>query len=250
MKKLNYSQKRQIILSAIAVISIIMVTIFCVMIIFMIYGESLFSAKKVQLKKAENYATLSESTPKEGVVFLGDSIFEMYDLKKYFKHKDDYINRGISSNESADVLARLQTNVVDVAPKVVIIHVGVNDIGHNVSAEDYIINMSKIITELTTKLPNCKIMVDSIYPTVTLNNFNSMNLTTVRSNDDINNFNLRLKSLCNTKNITYINTHDSLLKDDALNKTYSLDGLHLSDAGYRIVSGIFQYHIEDALAEK
>ena len=56
MKKLNYSQKRQIILSAIAVISIIMVTIFCVMIIFMIYGESLFSAKKVQLKKAENYA--------------------------------------------------------------------------------------------------------------------------------------------------------------------------------------------------
>ena len=57
---------------------------------------------------------------------------------------------------------------------VVIIHVGVNDIGHNVSAEDYIINMSKIITELTTKLPNCKIMVDSIYPTVTLNNYHDL----------------------------------------------------------------------------
>lgn len=248
MKKLNYSQKRQIILSAIAVISIIIVTAFCVSIIFMIYGESLFSSKKTQLKKAENYATMTEITPKEGVVFLGDSIFEMYDLKKYFKNKDNYINRGISSNKSADILARLQTNVIDITPKVIIIHVGTNDIGHNVSAEEYIINMGKIITELSTKLPDCKMMVDSIYPTITLNNYNSINLTKVRSNDDINNFNLRLKSLCNTKNIDYINTHDSLLKGDKLNKTYTIDGLHLSDAGYRIVSGIFQYAIEDALA--
>ncbi len=96
--------------------------------------------------------------------------------------------------------------------------------------------MDKIINQLQTQLPNCTIIVDSIYPTVTLNSYNSKNLTKVRENSTINNTNIALKYLCKTKKVIYLDTHNSLLLDDKLNKTYTIDGLHLSDSGYNIVT--------------
>lgn len=248
MKKpnLTYSQKRQIALSVIAVISLIITILGCVFLIYTIYGQALFSSQKVQSKKAENYANAAESTEKDGIVFVGDSIFELYQLDKYYKNKD-YINRGISSNKSADVLKRLQSNVIDIQPKMVIIHVGTNDLGHGVSAEDYISNMFAIISSIEQNLPNCKIFIDSIYPTITLHNYNSMNLTKYRKNDNINNFNDKLKNLCKTKNITFIDTHSCLLVGNELNREFTIDGLHLNDAGYKSVTREIMHHIEQAI---
>ena len=235
IKKLNYNQKRKIMFASIAIILLLFTILGCVSIIYILYGEALLTSQKTQLKKAEEYAAIASSTPQNGVVFVGDSIFELYDLKKWFKDKD-YINRGISSNKSEDVLNRLQTNVIDLKPSVVIIHVGTNDIGHNIPNEKYIANMDKIINQLQTQLPNCTIIVDSIYPTVTLNSYNSKNVTKVRENSTINNTNIALKYIKKKKKVIYLDTHNSLLLDDKLNKTYTIDGLHLSDSGYNIVT--------------
>lgn len=248
MKKLNYSQKRQIVLSAIAVITLIIVVLGCVLLIYYIYGQALFSAKSIQLKKAEEYAELTSSTQKNGVVFVGDSIFELYKLDKYYKGKD-YINRGISSNKSADVLARLQSNVIDLKPNMVIIHVGTNDIGHFVSDEDYLYNMSQIIDNIQTQLPECKILIDSIYPTRRLNNYNSINLTKTRDNKKIRNVNEKLKNLCVVKNVKYINTHNQLLNGEELHRDYTIDGLHLNDLGYKVASNEITKEINQLLID-
>lgn len=248
LKKLSYDTKRKIVLSAIAVISIIIVAISCTLAVFMIYDQALSTSKKAQLKKAEKYAQEASTTQKGGVVFLGDSIFEMYELKKFYSN-DDYINRGISSNESADVLARLQTNVIDIAPRIVILHVGANDIGHNVSSDIYLTNMVEIIKKITTALPDCTLFVDSIYPTVKLNSLNSRNLTKHRNNTTIANLNHKLNNICSTfstsnKVFFIANTYNFLLSDGALNKTCTIDGLHLSRSGYNIVTREFNKNIE------
>lgn len=239
-KKMTYETKRKIALSSIAVFCIIITTLACVAAVFLIYGEVLHSSKSAQLNKAEKYAEQVVDTPKGGVVFLGDSIFEMYELNKWYKDKG-YINRGISSNESADILNRLQTNVIDIEPKVIILHVGANDIGHGVKSDTYLTNMDKIISQITTSLPDCTLLVDSIYPTVTLNSFNSRNLTKKRDNASITNLNSRLNNICNkysaTNKVKFLTaTHSSLLEKGKMNKTYTIDGLHLSDFGYRIIT--------------
>lgn len=239
-KKITYDTKRQIILSAIAVVCIVVTTLTCLATIFIVYGESLLSSKSVQLKKAEKYSEQVATTKKSGVVFLGDSIFEMYDLDKRFKDKG-YINRGISSNESADILARLQTNVIDIEPSVIILHVGVNDIGHGVKSETYLTNMDKIISQITTSLPDCNLFVDSIYPTTKLNSFNSHNLTKKRDNATISNLNSKLNNICdryagNCKVKFLSSTYNALVSDNQLSKTYTIDGLHLSNVGYAVVT--------------
>lgn len=233
-------------LSTIAIVLLLITILFCLALIYLLYGEALFSSHKVQLKKAENYAAIANETPKEGIVFVGDSIIELYDLQKHYKDPL-YINRGISSNKSEDVLNRLQTNVIDLNPKIILLHVGTNDIGHNIPYNDYISNMDKIIKELKAKLPNCKIVVNSIFPTVTLNNYNSKNLTKVRDNYTILNFNKGLINLCGTNNITYLDIHHHLLKDDELNKTYTIDGLHLSESGYNVVTREISYCINNLI---
>lgn len=248
LKNISYDTKRKIILSSIAVFSLIITVLFCVAVVFYIYGDSLLSSKKVQLQKAENYAELATTTQKNGVVFLGDSIFEMYDLDKYFQGRD-YINRGISSNESADVLARLQTNVIDIAPKIVILHVGANDLGHKVASETYLTNMNTIISTITTQLPDCTLFVDSIYPTIRLDNFNSRNLTKHRDNTAIANLNSKLNNICKkyeaTNNVKFItSTYNYLFEGKGMNKTCTIDGLHLSGYGYRIISREIGKHIQ------
>lgn len=246
IKKLSYNQKRKIMLACIAIVLLLITILACATLIYLLYGEALFSSPKVQLKKAENYAAIVNDTPKEGIVFVGDSIIELYDLKKHYKDPL-YINRGISSNKSADVLNRLQTNVIDLNPKIIVLHVGTNDIGHKIPYNDYISNMDKIIKELKGKLPNCKIIVDSIFPTVTLDNYNSKNLTKVRDNYTILNFNQGLINLCITNNVTYLDIHHHLLKGEKLNKTYTIDGLHLSESGYNVVTREISYCISNLL---
>lgn len=177
----------------------------------------------------------AESTPKGGVVFLGDSIIEMYSLGDFFEDKN-YINRGISSNETAQVLDRLKTNVIDIAPSVVLIHVGANDIGHNVPKQTYLSNMDKIIKTLKSNLPNAKILVDCIYPTVTLGNIQSKMLTKDRKNATIIDINKNLRNVCAVNSVEFIDSFNLLLENDALNPKYTIDGLHLNSKGYRVVS--------------
>lgn len=232
---MTYNNKKKIFFIAVALISLIVLVASCALLITSIYGEAIFSSKTIQAEKAEKYAAQAKDTPKGGVVFVGDSIMELYKLDKYFKNKN-YINRGISSNESAQVLARLKTNVIDIKPNIVFIHVGTNDIGHGVSEATYLKNMEAIIKQLKEQLPQTKIIVNSIFPTVELNNIQSKTLMKTRPNSTITSCNARLKNLCSSNDVMFLNTHKLLLLDDELNRKYTLDGLHLNSRGYRIIS--------------
>lgn len=250
---MDYSTKKKTILSSIAVISILIIFIACIIFVFAVYDQTLFTSEKTQKEKAEAYASQASSTPKNGIVFLGDSIIEMYNLDKFFPNKN-YINRGISSNESGHILKRLQSNVIDIAPKIIILHVGANDIGHKVPIDDYLKNVNDIIDKISQSLPDSYILVDSIFPTVKLNSINSKNLTKRRDNATISNVNDKLKNLCRTKSQTckvkYLDMTKLLAKNNELNRDYTLDGLHLNEKGYKIVSREYTNQINTILGQK
>src|SRR5665213_76815 len=72
----------------------------------------------------------SDSQPR--VVFMGDSITELWDRDsgKFFASKG-YIGRGIGGQTTPQMLIRFQHDVVALQPKVVVINAGTNDIAGN-----------------------------------------------------------------------------------------------------------------------
>src|SRR5271169_1563765 len=70
------------------------------------------------------------SANEERVVFMGDSITDIWKLDKYFPGKP-YINRGIGGQTTPQMLIRFRPDVIDLQPKVVVILAGTNDIAGN-----------------------------------------------------------------------------------------------------------------------
>jgi lysophospholipase L1-like esterase len=65
------------------------------------------------------------------VVFIGDSITAIWgngQLGAEFAKHPNWIDKGISGQNSAQVLARFQTDVIDLHPEIVHILVGTNDV--------------------------------------------------------------------------------------------------------------------------
>jgi hypothetical protein len=68
------------------------------------------------------------------VVFMGDSITDMWRLDQSFPFKP-YVNRGIGGQTTAQMLVRTYPDVIDLKPSVVIILAGTNDIARNTGPE-------------------------------------------------------------------------------------------------------------------
>ncbi len=76
-------------------------------------------------------AALRAATPEEGrAIFFGDSITEGWKLEEYFL-AEPYLNRGICSQTTSQMLLRFRQDVAGLCPRTVLIQAGTNDIGGN-----------------------------------------------------------------------------------------------------------------------
>jgi lysophospholipase L1-like esterase len=76
-----------------------------------------------------------------------------------------FINRGVSGNESGDLLKRWQTDTLDLKPDVLSILIGVNDFGHAAKAEtpfsveDYEKRYDQLLSQTVAALPKVKLIL-------------------------------------------------------------------------------------------
>ena len=245
---LNYTRNKKILFSFIGFVLILVILTATALTAITIYGGALQTSLPQQQAKADEYASIASTTPHGGVVFLGDSITEMYDLDKHFTGKG-YINRGISSNETAQVLDRLQSNVMHIEPSTVVLLIGVNDIGHGISQDTLINNFTAICNNILHMENPPKLLVQSIYPTLRLDNLNSYFGTKSRTNQNILQVNTLILEVVNKlallgHNIQYIDTHSILTDDDGcLIKDYTIEGLHINNDGYIAISKYLSSYI-------
>ncbi len=176
---------------------------------------------------------LTSIASKGGILFLGDSLIQLYDTNAFFSGKLTH-NRGVSGNTTEQIIKRLPTSVYPIAPEQVILLAGTNDLnkqGDVAATFEGIVAVCKLIKE---NIPKTALYIISLLPVNAKINRVSKAIVGKRKNADIREINKLLASFCKEKHIGFIDAYPALLDAQGnLDRLYSLDGLHLNFKGYK-----------------
>lgn len=179
---------------------------------------------------------------KEKIIFVGDSITERYDLTKYYNYDNRLIiNSGVSGYRTSNLISRFNVLVKQHQANKMFLLIGTNDVSRELTSDEIYNNIKKIITMTQEQSPNTKIYVESVYPVN-----NNMEKAGKRTNEVIKDINRKLEEYCDLNDLVYINMYNELIDSDGyLKKDYTVDGLHLSDKGYEIVTKKLIKYVEE-----
>jgi lysophospholipase L1-like esterase len=190
--------------------------------------------------KVQTFEKLNEHVPKGGIVFLGDSITQDFNVYELFAGRLVY-NRGIGGDTTEGVLKRMDVSVYALKPRVVILLIGTNDFAILKSTpEDVFQQIQNIIQEIRKHLPLTKILLQSVYP---VNEMLDAMSVKPRTNAQIDALNDLLKTI---NDVTYLDINKKL-KDESgrFNPLYTLEGLHVSPKGYQLIKDEIEHVLID-----
>ena len=179
----------------------------------------------------------SKVTVQPKAVFMGDSITDGWPgADKDFFADNNFVGRGISGQTTSHMVVRFRQDVVDLAPKYVVILAGTNDIALNngyIALEDVcgnIISMCEIAKANKIKPVICSVLPCKKYgwrPQVT------------DAGEQIVKLNALLQDYAKKNKIPYVDYH-SAMKDSENGLPVSLakDGCHPTPEGYDIMEEI------------
>ena len=180
----------------------------------------------------------------DNIVFLGDSITESYDLNKYFP---DYpvINSGIWGDRTDQAQARLESDVYAYNPNKVFILLGINDVGYERSNDDITSRIETLISDVQENCPYTDIYLISVYP-LNISDFDTWYPPMSEDiNDVVDDLNNKLISLAEKLDISFIDMAPHLKNDNnELKKEYTVEGLHLTDEAYEVISEVLKKYLD------
>lgn len=182
------------------------------------------------------------------VVFLGDSITDIWNLAKFFPGKP-YVNRGISGQTTSQMLVRMYPDVIDLDPGAVVLLAGTNDIARNTGPETakMIEENFRAITELA-QAHHIKVILCSLTP---VSDYTAHPQTVRRPPAQILELNAWIKSYAAEVNATFADYYSALVDSKGMLKNgYSNDGLHPNDRGFALLAPVAEAAIEKAMPEK
>jgi lysophospholipase L1-like esterase len=164
------------------------------------------------------------------IIFLGNSITDIGEWAEIWK--DIRVkNRGISSDNTFGVLARLD-EVISSKPKKLFIMIGINDIAKSTPDNVIIDNHRKILDRVKAASPKTQVYVQSILPT---NNEFKEFARHQNKDEHIRAVNKALQQLSLEKGYTYVDLHTAFLDGNGkLDKQYTNDGVHINGYGYML----------------
>jgi lysophospholipase L1-like esterase len=197
-------------------------------------------------KKQDFFRDLNKRAQKGGIVFAGDSITDGYQLHEFFNCVLPLYNRGISGAAASQMLAGIDAHILGLAPARVVLLIGTNDLGNNESVANAFESIRKICLETEERSPKTEILLLSVYPVNDgFGDSIAQSEENNRSNITINELNAKLNDMAKgCKRVEYIDIHAKLTDSSGqMKKEYTHDGLHLTVAGYEVVTKILMPYI-------
>ena len=184
--------------------------------------------------KVLSYAIQNTNLAKGQVVFLGDSITDLYILDDHYADLPfACYNRGIGGDTTAGVLKRLEVSVFDLAPRAVVLLIGTNDVNGNIPPEEILSRYRQIVTAITTQLPDTKLYCISILPqNKQLEEYSQIQID--HTTQIIQALNPQIRQIAQEAGAVYVDLFVLLAdENNHLLPAYSDDGLHLNETGLR-----------------
>ena len=194
--------------------------------------------------RAENAALRRATGPR--VIFMGDSITEFWKPAHPEFFGENYIDRGISGQTTAQMLVRFRQDVIALKPAVVHILGGTNDIGGNggPTTLDAIKNNIASMVDLATA-NDIRVVLGSVPPAESF----PWRPSILEPAQHIVELNEWLRRFARERNLFYVDYHEPLADErDAMKQTFSNDGVHPNRDGYSVMEPLARHAIEQALA--
>jgi len=191
--------------------------------------------------KAANAQVIASGRP--DVVFMGDSITEMWKLSDPAMFDDKILDRGISGQTTPQMLIRFMQDVVSLRPRAVHILAGTNDIAGNTgpsAPEDYKNNIRAMVA--LAKANGIAVILGSIPPANHF--FWRPDLTPAPQVVALNKW---LRDFAAENRLGYVDYYSALVNEQAgFKKTLTPDGVHPNRDGYALMKPLAQAAIRDA----
>lgn len=201
----------------------------------------------------QNEVLFVHETPID-VLFIGDSITEMWAVDAYFKDFGILVNRGIGGDIAEHIDLRFEADCLQLKPSLCVCMMGVNNTwilslpqANHAETEKRI--AETVMAAYERMFEKCRahsqrMLVCAILP---------HDRPVLPCNDDmkrlIKEMNSQLEELCQKNNIPFLNWHGALAKEDGLSTAEGLmdDGLHPNTSGYDIMAGLLYPKLKELL---
>ena len=196
------------------------------------------------------------------VVFMGDSITDMWKLDQSFPSRP-YVNRGISGQTTAQMLVRIYPDVIDLKPAAVVILAGTNDIARNTGpetatmVEENLMAMTELAQKHGIKVILCSLTPISDYAEAPPNADNppppgapgpKLVQSARRPPAQILELNTWIKKYAAGVGAVYADYFSAVVDGNGMLKDgLSGDGLHPNKQGYALMAPVAQTAIENVL---
>lgn len=223
------------------IIAVIFVAVALVLIFGNVYGH--WWKEAYRILRTWGFDSENKNVLYGQVVFVGDSITDYCDLERYYPDFLAY-NRGIASDTTDGLLKRMNESIFDLKPSVIVLLIGINDFAFCSGGVEHIeANYDEILRQISTTLPDAKVVVQSCYPVASgqyPNHFKAYKSVPV--------LNERIEALALKYGYIYVDVYSSLVTEDGtLNLQYTDDGLHPNDNGYKVISSVLNPVIKGIL---
>lgn len=155
------------------------------------------------------------------IIFFGDSITAGNGVEKPFAVligedlEIEIINAGVSGNTTSDALLRLENDVINKNPSVVVVEFGANDFLQNVAFDITAVNFNEILTRLTTET-EAKIIIASVRVNLLSGKYEKLQ-----------------KEVANAYEVEF---EPNIMKGIITNKELMLDSIHPNQKGHQKIA--------------
>ncbi|CAN5270072.1 hypothetical protein BH10PSE2_BH10PSE2_15780 [soil metagenome] len=181
------------------------------------------------------------------VVFIGDSLTEMWGVAQPDLFTGGIVNRGISGQTSPQILLRFMADVVTLKPRVVHLLCGTNDIASNTgptTPQDYRNNVLAMLA--LAQAHGIQVVLGGLLPVIDLPWVPAVTNAGAR----IAELNLWLAQTAQDRGLVFADYHPALAADTgAMRGDLTRDGVHPVIAGYQIMRPIAEAAVAAAWAK-
>lgn len=188
------------------------------------------------------YASSNRLLPPPGadrIILFGDELAERWDIARDFPELELF-NRGIAGETTLHLLARFRQDVVELAPRIVVLLGGANDSAWRLpvaASQDHFQLMARLAAK-----EKIEIVLASLLPVRRGRNAGG------RSASYVSAMNEWLRRFASAERLAFADFHSTLAdKDGWLRPEFTDDGLHPNEAGYRAMAAVLCASLEPLL---